>query len=1560
LFTGTGPVFQVFRRDAAEQAKQPDGLTRRPDPLANLAEHEETAIQSAQFSVTFGGGNLVEPVGLDRAETVYNYYVGEESSWRTGVPTFQKVAYQGLYDGIDLYTWGRRDSLKYEFHVAPGADYRQIQVQYQGTEGLSLDPLGNLHVQTSLGELVDDAPYVYQEIGGLQIEVPARFELVDAQSCRFVLTGDYDPSVELVIDPDLAWTTYLGGTADDYSRGIAVDGDGNALVTGYTLSSDFAGANNSFQGGYSDAFVAKVTSGGVLAWATYLGGSGIDVGSGIAVDVDGHALVTGETVSSDFAGANNSIHPGDVDAFVANVTSGGSLAWATYLGGSGGEGGCGIAVDGYGNALVTGGTTSSDFAGANNTYNGYGDPFVAMVTTGGSLAWATYLGGSADDYGSRIAVDSAGNALVTGTTDSSDFAGADNSYHGGFRDAFAAKVTSGGLLAWATYLGGSNYDDGQGIAVDGAGNALVTGGTSSSDFAGANNPFRGVYGSDAFVAKVTSAGLLAWATFLGGSGDDAGHGIAMDGAGNALVTGDTFSSDFPGANNSFHGSRDAFVAKISGAGAAAPSWAMTQQFKQISPAAFDGAGDDVTLSLEGVLPNQAVDIWIGATQADMRHVGQFTNTAGADPWTVSFDLHPIGLLTAEYVAAVSSVPLRIATAQAIYTSTADLVGVQSTPSAPADDPGTTPDDYTNIAKLYRWDWDTNNYKPQTDADLTTRLAGRKSVFLTHGWNDDLDFADANREYMTVFAALFDTARPDQTAQFNVFAIDWFDADGDGKGSPFGSDPNGNPDDDGGNPRESLSDARKSADNGIRIGRAFASTLVAAGVNPQSLYLVGHSNGAGFMASLAEELKIETGSNVSRLVSLDAPTLTAAHSAVIEAADSVDRVENYYIPPTVGPVGAVGFGGPMFKPHTEIANFRLDAALTRSEVPEDSIAKWAHEKIPIRFARTADAIAGHSDPWGFQESQFATGSDAWETQYTAGSIWREASAPGRFSVGDNSLWHTGLTPDVMDFVASSSLGYVAEFASAVQSVGESAYDAVRGFGSEVISRVDSALRWLHFDAHSPVLASVDVSIPADADFVSFDLSVQDPGNADTLLVSIGSNVVGQIDLASQAGGGGSRLDFWVKDYAGQTATLNFYMPSDVPSTAEFLISDIEFVTLNKPPIPDQVPDQSVVLGSQLTFTVTANDPDGDQIAFSLDETAPAGAAIDPVTGVFTWTPSMPHRAGTYDVIIYTTDDGPGKATSIVPVHITVDSAIGGRHLFYNRSKFDGNNSAANAADDVAIDPAKEALLPGGGKAAFKNYTTFSRGLNGIMVDVAGLPSTTLDAARDFGYRYGNDDTPSAWATAANPTSITVRAGAGTGGSDRVTLIWPDNAIPNGNWLQVTVLANAHTGLAAADVFYFGGAIGDTGNSTADAKVNSQDVTRMRNNYTGFGTVDITSVYDVNRDRKVNSQDVTICRNHYSGFSPLRLFWPPFAPPSPASDPALLATGAAAPSANSAEASRALAGAVLGQDGIDWSLLQAYLDLTWTWESERGNPKQKSSHSEANSAALLAQVFAECGR
>jgi hypothetical protein len=204
-----------------------------------------------------------------------------------------------------------------------------------------------------------------------------------------------------------------------------------------------------------------------------------------------------------------------------------------------------------------------------------------------------------------------------------------------------------------------------------------------------------------------------------------------------------------------------------------------------------------------------------------------------------------------------------------------------------------------------------------------------------------------------------------------------------------------------------------------------------------------------------------------------------------------------------------------------------------------------------------------------------------------------------------------------------------------------------------------------------------------------------------------------------------------------------------------------------------------------------------------------------------------------------------------------ATVAGRHVFYNRSTWDGNNASANASDDAAIATDKVALLPGG-TATFSNYTSYSRGINGVMIDVAGLAGDVT--AADFAFKVGNTNTPSSWTAAPAPQSITIREGAGVNGSDRVTIIWADNVIQK-KWLQVTMLANATTGLSSDDVFYFGNAIGECGNSAADAQVNANDVGGARDNpHSLLNKAAVDDVYDYNRDRLVNAADVGTARDN----------------------------------------------------------------------------------------------------
>jgi hypothetical protein len=392
----------------------------------------------------------------------------------------------------------------------------------------------------------------------------------------------------------LVYSTYLGGGRNDFGKSIAVDSSGNAYVTGQTFSSDFPTTVGAFQtalGGIADAFVAKLSAdGSSLVYSTYLGGAGLDQGRAIALDALNNAYLTGFTYSNNFP-TMNAIQAAkgdsqDADAFVAELAANGSsLVYSTYLGGGSYDQGNGVAVDGSGNTFVAGFTRSSDFptvaalqgtCGSCPTMN---DAFVVEIGAGGSpLLYSTYLGGSAEDKATSIALDSSGNAYLTGLTSSTNFpttSGAFKRSLVGFVGAFVSKLSSGGsALVYSTYLSANKVEFGQGIVVA-SGNAYVTGQTMSTNFP-VVQPSQATCGGgttsaclqgDAFVTVLNPAGsALSFSTYLGGAGSEEGNGIAVDSSGNAYVTGDTASSAFPTANPfqaTFKGGRhDAFLAKI--------------------------------------------------------------------------------------------------------------------------------------------------------------------------------------------------------------------------------------------------------------------------------------------------------------------------------------------------------------------------------------------------------------------------------------------------------------------------------------------------------------------------------------------------------------------------------------------------------------------------------------------------------------------------------------------------------------------------------------------------------------------------------------------------------------------------------------------------------------------------------------------------------------------------------------------------------------------------------------------------------------------------------------
>jgi len=529
----------------------------------------------------------VKPEARGKLEGKVNYFIGNDPAlWRTNIPTFSEVVYRDVYPGIDLVYSGNQQRLKYTFYLQPGSDPNQIQMIYDGIEGVFVDDAtGELVIQTGWGEIRDATPVAYQEIEGVRKEVDISFRLMGEKRVFFAV-GDYDPNFMLALDP--GYSTYLGGSADDYSWSIAVDGDANAYVTGNTQSSNFPTQNayDDSLTGTSDVFVTKLTASGSLAYSTYLGGSSGECGLGIAVDDSDNIFVTGYTNSTDFPTKNaaDDSHNGSEDVFITKLTASGTLAYSTYLGGgtpySGdpNERGESIAVDGSGSAYVTGYTISTDFPttqGAHDeSHNGNHDAFVTKLTASGALAYSTYVGGSEEDHAYGIAVDSSGNAYITGNTRSTNFPILNpyNDSNNGYHDVFVTKFTASGTLAYSTYLGGNDFDIGYGIAVDSSGDIYVAGMTTSANFPTQNALYDSHNGGeqDGFVTKLTAAGdSLSYSTYLGGSANDNVKGIALDGSGNAYVTGNTYSSNFPTANaydNSHNGGSDVFVANLTASG----------------------------------------------------------------------------------------------------------------------------------------------------------------------------------------------------------------------------------------------------------------------------------------------------------------------------------------------------------------------------------------------------------------------------------------------------------------------------------------------------------------------------------------------------------------------------------------------------------------------------------------------------------------------------------------------------------------------------------------------------------------------------------------------------------------------------------------------------------------------------------------------------------------------------------------------------------------------------------------------------------------------------------
>jgi hypothetical protein len=554
-FLSRGNGYSLFLTDSAAvlSLRKPEvspslGTAAKPRIPSSLAPKQPASFKTDVVRMELAGASRgLHVTGDSQLPGTANYFIGNDpAKWHSAVPMYSQVKYDHVYPGVDLVYYGNQSQLEYDFIVAPNADPRPIKLHFAGASKLKIAANGDLEVVGKNGQIAFHKPVVYQELGGRRKDIEGSFNVLARNTVAFVL-GSYDHSHEVVIDPTLVYSTYLGGSGNgslqsdtSQASAVAVDTAGNVYITGTTSSADFPVSSGALervpnQGKINYvttySFIAKLDpTGSTLLYSTYLGGSGQVVPTtspvpnygdyiySIAVDSSGDAFVTGLAASPDFpvtSGAYQTTHNaasvGDANGFITKLNpTGSALVYSTYLGGSGGGDICNhIAIDASGDAYVVGDNAATDFPVTSGVLQSSprGMFITKMNPSGTGLVYSTYFGSAffSNEYANAIAVDGLGNAYIAGQTASSSFPVTTNAYqkvnkafaNNGVPTGFIAKIdTTGSTAPYVTLLGGSGSslrnggDEVFGIAVDAAGEAYVTGITGSPDFPTSSNAIQ--------------------------------------------------------------------------------------------------------------------------------------------------------------------------------------------------------------------------------------------------------------------------------------------------------------------------------------------------------------------------------------------------------------------------------------------------------------------------------------------------------------------------------------------------------------------------------------------------------------------------------------------------------------------------------------------------------------------------------------------------------------------------------------------------------------------------------------------------------------------------------------------------------------------------------------------------------------------------------------------------------------------------------------------------------------------------------------------------------------
>ena len=525
-------------------------------------------------------------LGNDQLEGYYNYFIGNnKKNWVSKVPIYNKIEIKGIYKNIDLRYYFDNGQLRYDYIVKPEVTLSKIKFKFEGQKGIKIKANGEMVLKTSIGKIYNGKIYAYQNIDGYRKEVECKF-IQKRGGIVGLEAVNYLANLELIIDP-LVYSTFIGGSYDDVGAAIAIDNNGNTYITGYTVSQNFPTTPGSYQKEFSndiEVFVTKVNAiGNTALYSTFIG-EAVNINA-IALDANNNVYITGSTISQNFpttSGAYQTNNAGKNDIFVTKLNSSGSeLVYSTFIGGNDDDFGNSLVTDIMGAVYITGSTASLNYPTTNGAYQtnngGKNDVFITKLNPAGEgLNYSTLIGGKYDDISTAIALDTKGNAYITGFT--TFFYPITNGINqnlnmSGF-STFVTKVNSNGsFLIYSVKFGGHSNDLAYSIAVDANNNAYITGQTNSTNFPTTSGAYQAnnVGKNDVFVTKLNSAGNgLIYSTLIGGNDDDYAKSIVLDNISNAYITGHTVSENFPTTSNAFQtsngGKNDVFVTKLNSSG----------------------------------------------------------------------------------------------------------------------------------------------------------------------------------------------------------------------------------------------------------------------------------------------------------------------------------------------------------------------------------------------------------------------------------------------------------------------------------------------------------------------------------------------------------------------------------------------------------------------------------------------------------------------------------------------------------------------------------------------------------------------------------------------------------------------------------------------------------------------------------------------------------------------------------------------------------------------------------------------------------------------------------